>query len=160
MNQGPNTPARPPNHPEVRSRDRGIDTVGGKGDRATGTVKSSYASIAIGVDDASDSEARVINVRDIGRIKDSASCIFAQVHTGISQHEDAIAPVAIDSIRRYIAVGDTVDENPILCVPADGIPYNASVRGACNNDSILAVLLNYVRTRLGVIRHNKPNASR
>ena len=102
----------------MRSRDRGIDTVGGKGDRTTGTVKSSYASIAIGVDDASDSEARVINIRGIGRIKDSASCIFAQVYTGISQHEHTIAPVAIDSIRRYIAVGDTVDENPILCVPA------------------------------------------
>ena len=111
---------RPDTLPQVKSRARGIDTVGGKGERTTNTIKASYAPIAIGVDDASDSEARVINVCDIGRIKDSASCIFAQVHTGISQHEHAIAPVAIDSIRRYIAVGDTVDENPILCVPADG----------------------------------------
>jgi hypothetical protein len=139
--------------PQVKSRARGIDTVGGKGERTTDTIKGSYAPIAIGVDDASDSDAHVINVRGIGRIKDSASCIFAQVNTGISGHEYAITPVAINSIRRYIAVGDTGDENPILRVAADGIPYDASTRRTRNNDSILLVILNYVRTRLRIIRH-------
>jgi stage V sporulation protein G len=141
--QGPTPwPKHPSNHPEVQSRDRGIDTVGGKGDRATGTVKSSYAAIAIGVDRASNSEAHVIDVRNIGRIKDSASCIFAQVNTGISEHEHAIAPIAIDSIRRYIAVGDPVDKNPMPCVAADGISHNASTRRTRNQDSILLVILN------------------
>jgi hypothetical protein len=98
----------------VKSRARSIDTIGGKGHRATGTVKGSYAPIGIGVDDASDSESAVINVRDIGRIKDSASCIFAEVNAGISGNEDAITPIGIDSIRRYVSVGDTGDENPIF----------------------------------------------
>jgi hypothetical protein len=57
----------------VKSRARSIETVGGEGDRATGTVKSSYVPIAIGVDEASDSEAFVINVGGIGGIK---SCIL------------------------------------------------------------------------------------
>ena len=146
--------------PEVKSRACGVDAIGGKGERTTGTVKSSYAPIAIGVDGTSDSEAAVINVRGIGRIKDSASCVFAQVNTGIAEHEHAITPIAIDSIGRYVAVGDTVDENPMVSIAADGIPYNASFRRPRNNDSILAVLLNYVWTRLGVVRHIKPNASR
>src|SRR5687768_10251041 len=54
---------------EAKSRARGIDTVAGKGDRATGAVESTYAPIAIRVDRTSDSEAPVVNVRGIGRVK-------------------------------------------------------------------------------------------
>jgi hypothetical protein len=126
----------------VKSRACGVDAVSDKGERTTGTIKSSYAPIAIGVDDTSDSDAHVITVRAIGRIKDSTSCVFAQVNTGISGHEYAIAPVTVDSIRRYIAVGDAGDKNTILCVTADGIPYNASTRRTRNNNPILLIVLN------------------
>src|SRR5262245_43470463 len=129
----------------MKSRARGVDAIGGKRKRTTGTVKTCYAPIAIGVDGTSDSDAHVIHVRAIGRIKDSASCIFAEVNTGISGHEHAITPVGVDSIRRYVSVRDTGDENPIFCVPADGIADNTNTRRTRNNDPILLVVLNYVR---------------
>src|SRR5919106_462368 len=95
-------------------------------------------------------KAVLLTLVSIGRIKDSASCIFAEVNTGISKHEDAITPVVIDRIRRDIGVGDACDNNPIISIAAYRIAYNASVRSACNGDSILAIILNQVRLGLRV----------
>ncbi len=142
------------------SGEQAVDTGTIEAGWATGSGEASQAPIGVAAEGAPDAEPTIEHGRRIGKVKDPASGISAEIHPRCLGDIDPVVRVALDDVVGDLGMGALLNGDPVPPIFLDRVSNDASIRGPEHRDPITTVILDEIGTGCRIIARGKSDARR